>query len=258
MIKLSIILLTLFLNFQSELVHTAIQSDVESLLEQAEQYMDDLDEQAALDTYLQILEKDPSHYEALWNASLLHSTIGFRYDSDEQQKEYFERAEELAQKGVDAYPDKGHPYYVMAVAKGRMAEVVGTNRRIELAHKVEEYVKKALDLMPEHAPSWHLYGVWQSEIANVSRAERFAARFISAGLPDGSNENAEEYLKKAIDLEPESIIIRLDLAMHFKRAGESSKAVPVLEELLSLDLEPQTKDDPDHLERARSMLEDLS
>jgi tetratricopeptide (TPR) repeat protein len=145
----------------------------------------------------------------------------------------------------------------MAVAKGRMADMVGVNRRIELGHEIEGYVARALELMPEHAPSWHLYGVWQSEVANVSRAERIAARFLSGGLPDGSDEKAEEYLEKAMELDPESIIIRLDLARHYIRSGQDEKAIAALEELLALDLQPQVRDDPDHLKDARLLLEDL-
>ncbi len=216
-----------------------------------------MEEEEALETYLSVLDADSENYEALWNASLLYATVGFRLDDEDSQKEYFEKAKELAEKSLELYPDRGHPYYVMAVAKGRMADVVGVNRRIELGHEIEEYVANALERMPEHAPSWHLYGVWQSEVANVSRAERMAARFLSGGLPDGSDEKAEEYLKKAIELNPESIIIRLDLARHFECSGQDDRAINALIEMLELDLPIQTKDDPDFLDDARALLDDL-
>ena len=230
---------------------------VADLLLKAEKQMEELDESGALESYLNVLELDPENYEALWNASLLYSTIGFRFDNKNDQEAYFERAIELAEKSLEYHPDKGDPYYVMAVAKGRMANLVRVRERIELGHKIEEYIVKALDRMPEHAPSWHLYGVWQSEVANVTRAERMAARFISGGLPDGSDEKAEEFLKKAMELDPESIITRLDLARHFERSGQNERAIAVLEELFELDLPVKSKDDPDHLEDARKLLSDL-
>ena len=232
-------------------------STVEELLSEAELLMDEKDEEGALEKYLSVLEIDEENYDALWNTSLLYSSIGFRFEDDRKQKTYFEKAKQFAEKCLEHHPDKGHSYYVVAVAKGRTANVVGVRRRIKLGHEIEEYVVQALDKMPEHAPSWHLHGVWQSEVANVSRTERMAARFLSGGLPDGSNEQAEEYLKKAIELDPDSILIRLDLARHFERSGQDDKAIAVLEELLALDLEPQTKDDPGHLEDAQSLLDDL-
>ncbi len=231
------------------------QSGVETMLEKAEQLMDEKDELAALEAYLDVLEEDPENYDALWNASLLHSSIGYRYENKNTRKEYYERAQYLAQKALDFHEDRVHPYYVMAVAKGRMADLVGVRKRIVLAHSIEDYVIKALDIMPDHAPSWHLYGVWQSEVANVRRAERIAARFISSGLPDGSNDKAEEYLKKAMEIDPESILIRLDLARHFIKTGREERAIPILEDLLAL--EPNVKDDTKHLQDAKKYLADL-
>ncbi len=228
---------------------------VESMLDEAAQLMDEHDDNGALQIYLNIIEISPDNYNALWNASLLYSAIGFRFDDEERQKEYFKKAQELAETSIDLYPDRGHPYYVMAVAKGRMADHVGVNRRIELGHIIEEYVKKAVDIMPEHAPSWHLYGVWQSEVANVSRAERIAARFISGGLPDGSNELAEEYLRKAIQFDPGSILIRFDLSLHFLRSGQDELAIPILEDLV--EMEPKLKDDPEHIKAAKEHLREL-
>ena len=213
------------------------------------------DEEGALECYLQILEAEPEHYDALWNASLLHSTIGFRFDDEDRRVEYYESAQELAEKAIELHGGRGHPYYVLAVAKGRMADHVGVNRRIELGHIIGELAEKAVELMPDHAPSWHLFGVWQSEVANVSRAERVAARFISGGLPDGTNELAEEYLKRAQELDGKSIIIRLDLARHFMRSGQDDRAIPILEEVL--EMEPRLIDDPQFLEEAEDYLRDL-
>ena len=233
----------------------AFAQAVDKLLQEATELMEVHNEEGALDLYLQVLEDEPEHYDALWNASLLHSTIGFRFDDEDRKVEYYERAQEIAEKALELHGDRGHPYYVMAVAKGRMADHVGVNRRIELGHIIGELAEKAVELIPDHAPSWHLFGVWQSEVANVSRAERVAARFISGGLPDGSNELAEEFLKKAKGLDGESIIIRLDLARHFMRSGQDDKAIPVLEELL--ELEPRLIDDPQFLQEAEEYLRDL-
>lgn len=233
------------------------QNEITGLLQQAETQLDEQDEQAALETYESILDLDNTNYDALWNASLLYSSIGFRLGNEGLQKEYFDRAAELAEKGLEHHPGKGYPFYVMAVAKGRMAGVVGVRKRIALGHQIEEYISQAVDLLPNHAPSWHLYGVWQSEVANVSRVERMAARFLSGGLPEASDEKAEEYLKKAMELAPESILIRVDLARHYERSGQPDRMIAVLEELFQMDLEPQTKDDPRHLDDARQLLQKL-
>ena len=229
--------------------------EINQMLETAQRLMDETKESEALSTYMEVLDHDPENYKALWNGGLLNCVIGFRYDDEDTQKEYFTKALKLAQKGVDLYPDSVDPRYVVAVAKGRLADVVGTRERIRLSHEIEESVRKALEIDPDHAPSLHLYGVWNSEVANLSRGERFAARFISRGLPNGSNEKAEKLLKKAVEQDPDNILIRLDLARHYIRIDEESSAISWLEELL--EMEPATKDDPDYIATARELLEDL-
>lgn len=235
---------------------TTSNGDISELLQEAEERFEQKDEQAALDIYLEILDREPEHFEALWNASLNYSRIGFRFDDEDRQKAYFENAIELAEKSVELYPDEGKSHYVKAVAVGRMADVVGTRERISSAHDIRDSAEKAIELDPDYAPAWHLYGVWHSEVSNVGRVERTAARFISEGIPDGaSNETAEEYMSKAIELNPDHVLFRLDLARHYLRSGQDEKAIPVLEKIL--EMEPDLKDDPEHLEEAEKLLADL-
>jgi len=228
---------------------------LDSLLQKADAQVDNFDEKEAIETYQKVLNEDPDNFEALWNISLLHSTVGYRYDNEETQETYYNEALNFAKKALEFHPNKGLSYYAMAVAKGRIAEIKGTREKIRLSHEVQKYIQRAVEMMPQHALSWHLYGVWQSEVANVGRAERFAANFISEGIPDGSNEKAEEYLNKAIELNPDNILIRYDLAKHYVRSDQKEKAIPVLEDLLTI--EPELKDGKRHLGEARNLLNDL-
>jgi len=228
---------------------------IDSLLQRADNQVDDFNEKEAIETYQKVLEEDPDNFEALWNISVLHSTVGYRLDDEETMQDFYNKALNYAKKAIENHPDKGLSYYAMAVAKGRNSELKGTREKIRLSHEVQKNIQKAVEMMPNHALSWHLYGVWQSEVANVGRAERFAANFISEGLPEASNEKAEEYLKKAVELNPGNILIRYDLAMHYVRSDQEDRAIPVLEELLTM--EPELKDGKRHLEEAKKLLNDL-
>jgi len=228
---------------------------VDSLLTKANNQVDNFDEKEAIKTYQKVLNEDPENFEALWNVSVLHSTVGYRLEDEDAREKYYNKATNYAQKALDNHPEEGLSYYAMAVAKGRIAELKGTRDKIRLSHEVQKNIRKAVDIQPNHALSWHLYGVWQSEVANVGRAERFAANFISEGLPDASNKKAEEYLKKAMELNPGNVLIRYDLAMHYVRSDQEDRAIPVLEELLTM--EPILKDGKRHLDEARKLLNDL-
>jgi FimV-like protein len=229
--------------------------EIEEMVEKASEKFDRGDEEESLELFLKVLEADEENYHALWNTSIIYARMGFRLDDKSEMKEYFQKAKKQAEKAREYHSDKGRSYYAYAVAIGRMTEVMGTRERIRTAHEIEENISKAAELEPEYAPIWHLYGVWHSDVANVSRTERMAARLISRGLPDGSNEKAEEYLKMAIEMDEESILFRMDLARHYIEVGEDDKAREVLEAIL--EMEPKTKDDPGKLEEAEELLNDL-
>jgi len=230
-------------------------SAVDSLTTVAKEKFDAGEEEKARDMYEDVLEVDDENYEALWNLSVLYAREGHRLEDTDAQEEKFRTALEMAEKVVELHPDKGHSYYAYAVAKGRMTEVIGTRDRIRAAHTIRDKIEKAAELIPEEPLVWHLWGVWHSDVANVGRTERWAARFISRGLPKASNEKAEEYLKRAIELDEDSILFRLDLAHHYIEVGEDEKAKEILEELIHM--EPHSMDDPEKIENARKLLEDL-
>lgn len=248
-------ILVAFITFISSDAYAQESTSIDCLLKKAEEQVDSFNEREAIETYREVLDKEPENFEALWNISVLHSTVGYRIDDEDEQEEYYSKALNYAEKAVEKHTEEGLSYYAMAVAKGRISELKGTRDKIKLSHQVQENIQKAVEMMPNHALSWHLYGVWQSEVANVGRAERFAANFISEGLPDASNKKAEEYLKKAMELNPDNILVRYDLAMHYIRSDQEEQAIPVLEEVLTM--EPEYKDGKRHLEEAKKLLNDL-
>jgi len=231
--------------------------DPDKMLKEAEELFDEGKEEEALEIYLEVLDEEPENYEALWNASLIYSRLGYMLGDDEEdkQEEYYDKAIELAETAIEEHGDEGHSYYVMAVAKGRWSELQGNKTRVETSHEIKENIEKAADMIPDYAPLWHLYGVFHSDVANISGGEKFAANLISKGVPDASNEKAEEYLKKAIDMMPESILFRLDLAKHYLKVDDEESAKKVLEEVS--DMEVELPNEEPLKEEAEELLEDL-
>jgi len=235
---------------------TVIESETDELIERAKQKIDDKNEETALELFKQVLEKDPENYTALWNKSLLTTRKYYRVDDEDKQLAGYEEALKIAEKTLELHPDKGHSYYVYAIAKGRYSELEGTRDMIRASHVIKEKIEKAAELIPDYAPVWHLYGVWHSDIATAGRTERSVARLISRGLPDGAEEEkAEKYLKKSIEMMPESILFRVDLGKHYIEIGEKEKAIEILEEAASL--EPKMMDDDDKKKEAKELLEEL-
>ncbi len=232
------------------------ESEIRELLERAEEKRQVAEEAEARNLYRQVLNLDDRNFEALWNLSILLSQEGFRQEDERVMRDYFEEAKSLAERSLELYPDSADSYYAYGVAVGRIADFSGPRERIRLSEEIRTHAEKVLEIDPEHAPGNHLLGVWHTRAANLSRTERWAANLLLGGAPEGaSNELAESYLKKAIELSPGNILYRLDLAILLMEIGRDEEAIRILRELL--EMEPKEKDDPDRLEQAREMLKDL-
>lgn len=241
-----------------EVIKAQDSTTKDSLLQTAGEYFSKAEEKKALDIYLKTLELEKDNFEALWHTSLLYARIGFRMDSEEQKEKYYQKAFKFAEQTLEEYHNKGHAHFVYAVANGRISDISKTQVRVEKSHIIKEHAEKAVEMIPDYAPAWHLLGIWNSEISNVGSAQKLAAGVFSKGLPEGaSNSKAEEYIQKAIELDPDQTLrFKLDLARHYNRAGETEKAIQALEEII--DIEPQNEIDEWNLERAKELLEELS
>lgn len=229
----------------------------DSLLSSAQQLFDEGSEKKSLNLFLKVLESDSTNFEALWHTSLLYARLGFRLNNEDAMMEHYQTSMKYAEKAIEEYPDEGYSHFVYAIAHGRISDLSKTNTRIKKSHIIKEHAVKATELLPDYAPAWLLLGVWHSEVANISSAQRIAAGVVSKGIPKGaSNEKAEEFIKKAIELDPDQTIrYKLDLGRHYLRAGETQKARQTIQELL----EVETKNEIDkwNLERAREVLNEI-
>lgn len=229
----------------------------QALLDEAQYHFDKGDEETALQIYLSVLADTPTHYQALWNTSLLYTRKARRQQSYSSQLEFYKIAREFAQLSLDSHRDKPRSHYVYGIASAGMADDMPTSsERIKLIWEMKEYGERALEMDSMYAPAWHLMGIWNSNIAKITRTERLAAKLLYGSIPGGAtNEKAEEYLKKAIRLDPSVILFRLDLAQHYQENGQQKKAVPVLQSILSM--EPISANDHIDMKEARERYSQL-
>lgn len=237
------------------LAQSSNSESIDEMLEKAKNLHMSGEEQLSVDVYLDVLDQDSDNLEALWNATVLHTKIGHRQNSEEDMADHYEKAGELADRALEHHGDSGYAYYAKAVATARMTEILDTGDTIEASHEIKENIEKASERLPDFAPVWHLYGVWHSDVANTSSVERAAAGLFSRGVPDASNDKAEEYLLKATEMDEDNILFLQDLAKHYLNVDKPEKAKEVLSEIL--EIEPVMKDDEAYQQEARDLLTDL-
>ena len=226
-----------------------------SLLAQA-RAINETNYEESLKLYDQVLQNDPSNYEAIWNVSFLESKIGNRETNKKVKEVHFKKALSLAEKALEMNPNSVYSYYVYGVALGRMGDISGAKERVQNATKIKEKVEYGLKIDSTHAASWHLLGRLHYRLDNLNMAEKAAAAILFGGLPKGvSTEEAVNAYSAAGRHRPNYILYKLDLAVALIRLGKKNEARDVLN--AAIKIPPYTEDDPSHLEDCKSLLKKL-
>ena len=131
-----------------------------------------------------------------------------------EQSKLFSRAEVLAGRALTADSLKPEGHFAVAATVGRNALTKGKKERIRRAKIVREEALRTLALDPTHDGAYHVLGRWNAEIMRLSGLSRFfAKRFLGAGIfSQASWEKAIANLQKAVELDPQRIYHRLELA----------------------------------------------
>jgi tetratricopeptide (TPR) repeat protein len=191
-------------------------------------------EAPALELYEQVLAESPHHFEALWRSSFLYSRLGNRQDGEDNQKEYYTKAIDLAKRALTVDSTHTQSNFVMSVAMGRQALISGSREKVSASRAIKKYADRAIKYDSTNAGAWHVLGRWHFKVANLSWLERTAANTLFGGIPDASNEKAAEYIQKAMALDEEYVLYYYDLARVFKELGRDVNAIETCQKAIEL------------------------
>lgn len=172
----------------------------------------------ALRDFQAALAIDSTSYEANWRASIAAVDIGKQTpDSipDPARDSLFRLAERYATRAVAANPDGADGFFALANAIGRTSLTLGKKERVRRAAEIRTYALRAIELNPRQDGAFHVMGRWNAEIMRLSSFQRFFAKSFLGGavFNQASWANAVSYMTKAVEIRPEFIYHRYDLAL---------------------------------------------
>jgi len=208
----------------------------------------------ALEVYKEALSVDSTDYELLWRVSRCLCNIGDVVPKEKREKIY-EDALIYAEKAVEANPQGDWGWTWLAASYGNLALFRGGKDKVRLAMKIKDAVLKALKLNPDNHLANYIWGSYNFEATTLNWALRKFAKMLFGEVPEGTLEDAEKYIKKAVSLKPDRIQYRLELAKLYKKMGKKEEAIRELE--ITLNLRPQYKEDYVLLKEAEELLRKL-
>jgi tetratricopeptide (TPR) repeat protein len=178
----------------------------------------------ALAHYQAAIAIDSSNTEALWKASVQATDLGEFNDAGRDS--LYRLGEQYARRAVQSNPQSSMVHFALAKAIGRRALSLGPRDRVKYAGEVRKEALAALQLDSANAGALHVMAMWHANIMRLSGFTRFLAKNLLGGktFSEANWNDAALMLERAVALEPERIVHRLDLAGVYRDRGEKAKA----------------------------------
>lgn len=233
--------------------------EVAQLHKNAEQFYNQFKAQETATELRKVLQIDSHNFEALVKLARAHIDIGDQIPESganwkERRLKEYGVAEDYARRAVKVDPNSTWGHFYVAASLGNIAMLSPVARQVELAEEIRRSIERSLALDERNGFAYHAYGVWHRKMAEIGRTSRILASvFYGRQLPTGSVERSIDYFKRAISINNNVIITRLELARSYIAAEEWNSARALLKTIPPLP--NQFSDDEKHKKLALSLLD---
>jgi tetratricopeptide (TPR) repeat protein len=212
----------------------------------------------ALKKYEIVLKQNPDHIQALIRASRMMCNAAGRMVDKIEKGEKLAQAEVLAKRAVQLGPQIADAHFSLLVVLGLQSEIAPSPReKLKDAKLIHEEAQKIIEINPGYALAYYVLGKWHYELSSLTWVERVACDLFYGGLPQGvSMKESIKNFDKAIELDPDQIIILYGYALTLHYQGKDEDAKRVLQKAINLPL--RDVDDPARKEKCKALLKKIN
>lgn len=148
-------------------------------------------------------------------------TTGAGVSPKKQRKAILEQAQAHAKKALSLDKNLADGYFELARTQGRLALFSGTLESLGLAKEMKANLDQSLKLNPKNASAYVALGLWHANLESKG--------FVARSATGASKKKILPSFKKAIQLEPNTIVNRLEFANALLLFGKKESAKKQLE-----------------------------
>ena len=230
--KLSFVLILLFSN--SIIV---LSNSFDELISKGDSHYALSDMQNSLDYYEQAYSIDSTDYYLLLKLTRVCNDLGEYYyklhDEASSEKVIYDGVD-YSERFYSLFPDSAKVYTYLAWSYGNQALFEGGKEKIKLAHKIKNNASKAIGIDSTDYLPYIILGVYNRQIGALSWFERLFANIFFGDVPEGSFEDSEKMMLKALELQPEIVMATLHLSLTYQEMGKEEKEIGMLKKVLEL------------------------
>jgi tetratricopeptide (TPR) repeat protein len=206
---------------------------------------------SARSAYVSALEASPRDPEILWRMARLYVCMG-EVAEDSIRGRLFRRAEEYARESIALDPDRPEAHTWLAGALGYVAYYSSSREQVGLVREVLQETDRAVALDPNDDAAYSIRGSTYRALGSVGWFKRRLASLFLGSIPEGGYEEGEAALKRAIEIAPDVMRHRYELAVLYLDWGKRGEARTVLLEAEKLPV--RVAIDRPRLEKIRELL----
>jgi len=198
---------------------------------------------------------DANNFEVIWRLARAHFDFSDNSEDETVISDNFYKGLAYSKTALELDDSRaeGHKWYGILI--GKVGELEGTKQKILNSYEVKDHTLRAIELDPEDDGNFHVMGRWHYTLADLSWFERKIAGLIYATPPEASFEEAADYFKKAISLEPTDVRNHLWLGNTYVALDDNDAAKEEYNAALAITAE--TDSDRKLQKEAETLLSDL-
>ncbi|GGS24381.1 hypothetical protein [Deinococcus knuensis] len=154
------------------------------------------------------------------------TTAGAALVPDNQKKALFEKAQGYAKQAIAKDRNNAEAYFEMARAQGRLAQFSGIIQSLGLAGDMKKNLDTAIKLDPKLTGAYVALGLWNANL--VSKG------FVAVRASGADKNQIVPNFEKAISLEPDVAIHRIEYANALILQGRKAEAATQLQKAVSI------------------------
>lgn len=185
----------------------------------------------AISIYEEGLAVSNDRSELLWRIARSYISLGDVTKREEREPMY-RKAEMYATQAVEADSLNADAHCWRAVAIGYVAIYEGIRAKVAAANEIKRELDIALLLDPNNDVAYSILGTFYRTLGKVGWFEKQLADLLLGGIPPGGFLEAEQSLKKAIELAPTIIRHRFELGLLYQDMERPDDAKKVFTEAL--------------------------
>jgi len=203
---------------------------------------------------------NPLYCEALWKAARQISDVAKQLlgDSLKQRRDsLYSVGRTWAEEAIRADSSVANAHFSLALVLGRLSRTRGGKERVRFGRIIYDETERTIRMDPRHDGAYHILGMWNAEVKRLSGFTRFAAKtFLGAGFMSRANwDSAVANMERAVQLNPQHVYHRLELAGVYLDVDQPAKAKEQLQAIAALpDGDPM---DPYYKRLAAAALADI-